>query len=51
MGRFMARSCRTCISLEHILFSQAVLADLGLALGIVIFPKSTAYGHFVEELA
>ena len=42
----MGRSCRTCISLEHILFSQAVLADLGLVLGITIFSKSTTHGHF-----
>jgi hypothetical protein len=30
---------------------EAALADLGLALGITIFSKSTAHGHFLEDLA
>jgi hypothetical protein len=29
----------------------AVLADLGLVLGIAIFSKSTIHGHFLENLA
>jgi len=44
------RTCRTCIILQRILFPQAGLADLRLSLGIAIFFKSTAYGHFLEKL-
>ena len=47
----MGRSCKTCISLEHILFSQAVFADQPLTLGIAIFSKTTAHGHFFKNLA
>jgi hypothetical protein len=30
---------------------ETVLADLPLAFGITIFSKSTAHGHFLENLA